>query len=170
MIGASYRQLDHWCTKGVATSVQVAKGSGSQRRFHYRDLVRLRIIKSMRDAGVSLERIAAAFDRAEEIVGDDDVVPYITICGGEPAFVDHTGLTTLLSQPGQGMLGVLGVQGEITRLNETIRNVHPDAHVNPDGLDQQLLPFARPSDAGTGVADGEAPVDTPVEAGQLKLL
>lgn len=120
----------------------------------------------MRDAGIPLERIGAAFERAKELAHSDDITAYITISGEEAAFVDQSGLTSLLNRPGQGILSVLGVEGEITRLNETIRGVHPHAHVNPDGIDQQLLPFAEPSSDGPSALAAAAPA----KAGQQQLL
>ncbi len=162
LIGLTYRQLDHWCTKGIVTSVREAKGSGTQRRFHYRDLVRLRIAKSMRDAGVSLERIGKAFELAEELINDDDITAFIIICGDDIAFVDRQRLMSLLEAPGQGMLNVLKVAHEVRELDASIASAHPDAHVNPDGVDQQLLALDGAS------ATGE--VFRADEAGQLALL
>ena len=40
IVGITYRQLDYWArTDLVRPSVADAKGSGSQRRYSYRDLV-----------------------------------------------------------------------------------------------------------------------------------
>lgn len=59
--GISYRQLDYWARTGLVTpSLQQAKGSGTQRLYSFRDLVHLRVIKSLLDAGVNLPQIRKA--------------------------------------------------------------------------------------------------------------
>ena len=63
IVGISYRQLDHWARTGlVKPSLQEAKGSGTQRLYSFQDLVRLRVIKSLIDAGVDLRKIRKAID------------------------------------------------------------------------------------------------------------
>ena len=68
LVGITYRQLDYWARTNLVTpSVRPADGSGSQRLYGFGDLVELRIIKRLLDAGVSLQRIreAIAHLRAE---------------------------------------------------------------------------------------------------------
>jgi len=61
IVGISYRQLDYWARTGlVRPSVQDAGGSGTQRLYSFEDLVVLRTIKKLLDAGVSLQRIRKA--------------------------------------------------------------------------------------------------------------
>lgn len=63
IVGISYRQLDHWTSTGLVNpSVRDAEGSGSQRLYGFDDIVRLKVIKRLRDAGVSLQRIRKALD------------------------------------------------------------------------------------------------------------
>jgi DNA-binding transcriptional MerR regulator len=63
VVGISYRQLDYWArTKLVRPSVRDAGGSGTQRLYSFRDLVQLKVIKKLLDAGVSLQRIRKAVD------------------------------------------------------------------------------------------------------------
>jgi DNA-binding transcriptional MerR regulator len=67
IVGVSYRQLDHWTSTGLVTpSVRDADGSGSQRLYGFDDIVRLKVIKRLRDAGVSLQRIRKALDEVAE--------------------------------------------------------------------------------------------------------
>ena len=62
VVDITYRQLDHWARKGlVKPSVAPASGSGSQRRYSYEDLLELKVIKNLRDVGLSLQRIERAF-------------------------------------------------------------------------------------------------------------
>jgi DNA-binding transcriptional MerR regulator len=63
IVGISYRQLDYWTTTGlVVPSVRDAEGSGSQRLYSFEDIVRLKVIKSLLDTGVSLQRIRMAIE------------------------------------------------------------------------------------------------------------
>lgn len=59
--GITYRQLDYWARTGlVEPSVREAAGSGSQRLYSFRDILVLKIVKKLLDAGVSLPNIRTA--------------------------------------------------------------------------------------------------------------
>ncbi|SFK14008.1 MerR family transcriptional regulator [Streptomyces pini] len=59
--GITYRQLDYWARTGlVEPSVRPAYGSGTQRLYSFRDVVVLKIVKRLLDAGVSLQNIRTA--------------------------------------------------------------------------------------------------------------
>lgn len=67
IVGITYRQLDYWTTTGLVTpSVRDAEGSGSQRLYSFDDIVQLKLIKSLLDTGVSLQRIRAAIEFVRE--------------------------------------------------------------------------------------------------------
>ena len=71
IVGISYRQLDYWARTGLATpSVQPAMGSGSQRLYSFEDLVELKLIKKLLDAGVSLQRVREAIDYLRTLGSD----------------------------------------------------------------------------------------------------
>lgn len=61
IVGITYRQLDYWDrTELLTPSLRVASGSGTQRLYSFQDLVKARIIKSLLDTGISLQRIRKA--------------------------------------------------------------------------------------------------------------
>ena len=61
--GISYRQLDYWARTGlVEPSIRTATGSGSARLYGFRDILVLKIVKRLLDAGVSLQNIRTAVD------------------------------------------------------------------------------------------------------------
>ena len=61
--GITYRQLDYWArTSLVEPSVRTASGSGTQRLYGFRDILVLKIVKRLLDAGVSLQNIRTAVD------------------------------------------------------------------------------------------------------------
>ena len=71
IVGITYRQLDYWArTDLIRPSLADAKGSGSRRRYSYKDLVELKMIKTLLDAGQKLERVRAAFEYLRDL-GDD---------------------------------------------------------------------------------------------------
>ncbi len=61
--GITYRQLDYWArTLLVEPSIRTASGSGTQRLYGFRDILVLKIVKRLLDAGVSLQNIRTAVD------------------------------------------------------------------------------------------------------------
>jgi DNA-binding transcriptional MerR regulator len=59
--GITYRQLDYWARTGLLRpSIQDAAGSGSRRRYSFQDILQLRIMKRLLDAGISLQQIRSA--------------------------------------------------------------------------------------------------------------
>src|SRR5581483_2679908 len=71
LVGISYRQLDYWArTDLLRPSLADAQGSGTQRRYSYRDLVALKVIKSLLDAGVSLQTARKAIEYLRTHLGE----------------------------------------------------------------------------------------------------
>jgi DNA-binding transcriptional MerR regulator len=67
IVGISYRQLDYWARTGLVTpSIREAGGSGTQRLYSFLDLVQLRVIKKLIDAGISLQRVRKAVSFLQE--------------------------------------------------------------------------------------------------------
>ena len=59
--GITYRQLDYWARTGlVEPTVREASGSGTHRLYSFRDILVLRVVKKLLDAGVSLVNIRTA--------------------------------------------------------------------------------------------------------------
>jgi DNA-binding transcriptional MerR regulator len=72
IVGISYRQLDYWARTGLLRpSLADAKGSGSQRVYSYQDLLELKVVKQLLDAGVNLQKarraLACLRDSGEEL-------------------------------------------------------------------------------------------------------
>jgi DNA-binding transcriptional MerR regulator len=63
LAGVTYRQLDHWARTGlVGSSIRQAAGHGSRRVYSFEDLVALRVVARLLDAGVSLQAIRRAVE------------------------------------------------------------------------------------------------------------
>jgi len=58
LTGISRRKLHHWDCQGVVKpSASPASGRGSRRLYTYRDMLALRVVKSLRDHGISLQKV-----------------------------------------------------------------------------------------------------------------
>jgi DNA-binding transcriptional MerR regulator len=67
IVGISYRQLDYWDRTGlVRPSIREAGGSGTQRLYSFQDMLVLRVIKKLLEAGVGLQQIRKAVDYLRE--------------------------------------------------------------------------------------------------------
>ncbi|MDQ1359319.1 MAG: hypothetical protein QOF20_105 [Acidimicrobiaceae bacterium] len=63
IVGITYRQLDYWArTDLLRPSISEARGSGTQRRYSYLDLLQLKVIKRLLDAGIDLRHARKAID------------------------------------------------------------------------------------------------------------
>jgi DNA-binding transcriptional MerR regulator len=114
--GITYRQLDYWARTGlVEPTVRGAKGSGSQRLYGFRDILLLKVIKRLLDAGVSLQQIRAAVQHLRKR-GTDDLTQVTLMSDGATVYEctsDHEVIDLL--QGGQGVFGIAigGVWREI---------------------------------------------------------
>lgn len=105
-VGITYRQLDYWTTTGlVRASVRDAGGSGTQRLYGFDDIVQLKLIKRLLDAGVGLRRIrsAVAFIREQGLSLKD--VTLVSDGATVYAIDDGRQLIDLL-QRGQGVFAI----------------------------------------------------------------
>ena len=58
IVGVSQRCLDYWAEREVVMpSNRQANGKGSERRYTFGDLVKLAVVKRLREAGLSLQKI-----------------------------------------------------------------------------------------------------------------
>lgn len=113
IVGITYRQLDYWArTDLIRPSLADAKGSGSRRRYSYQNLLELKMIKTLLDAGQKLERVRAAFQYVRDL-GEDLTSAQIVIAGDAVILVkDGEHLIDVVNKhQGQGVLNILAMQG-----------------------------------------------------------
>jgi DNA-binding transcriptional MerR regulator len=56
--GVSFRNIDYWArTKFIAPSIADARGTGTERRYSFSDLLALRVARELREAGVSTQSL-----------------------------------------------------------------------------------------------------------------
>ena len=133
IVGITYRQLDYWArTDLVRPSLEDAKGSGSRRRYSYRDLLELKVIKSLLDAGIKLESVREVFVYLQENLGEDVTTANLVIQGNQAVLVRDGGELIDLVRKGQGVLNVLALANVVTDVDARIvelRPAEPDATV-----------------------------------------
>jgi DNA-binding transcriptional MerR regulator len=134
--GITYRQLDYWARTGlVEPSVRGASGSGTQRLYSFRDILLLKVIKSLLDAGISLQQIrsAVAHLRAR---GTDDLTRVTLMSDGATVYECTSNDEVIdLLQGGQGVFGIAiggvwrDIEGSLAELpsERTTGPAHDDA-------------------------------------------
>ena len=138
--GITYRQLDYWARTGlVVPEVRTAGGSGTQRLYSFRDILLLKVIKRLIDAGISLQQIRTAIDHlrargvqdlTEVTLMSDGVSVYE--CTSDDEVID-------LLRGGQGMFGIAlgGVWRDIEgSLSELPSERAQDEHEAPAATDE----------------------------------
>ncbi|MER7417118.1 MerR family transcriptional regulator [Micromonospora peucetia] len=146
-VGISYRQLDYWArTALVLPSVRDASGSGTQRLYSFRDLVVLKVVKRLLDAGVSLQNIRKAIE-ALRSRGVEDLAGITLISDGTTVYECRSPEEVVdLLQGGQGVFGIaIGgafkeIQGSLSHLpsepamsSESAMSSEPPVTADPAG-------------------------------------
>ena len=133
IVGITYRQLDYWTRTGlVRASLTDAAGSGSRREYSYTNLLELRVIKSLLDAGIKLEAVREVFSYLREHVTSDIASAHIVIDGSRVVLCDGDQLIDVLKR-GQGVLNVLAVstvKDQVDFQLESIRELAASATVH----------------------------------------
>lgn len=128
IVGITYRQLDYWArTDLVRPSLADAKGSGSRRSYSYRDLLELKVIKTLLDAGIKLELIRNAFEYFRESLGDDIPSAQLVLSGSTAMLVrDGSELVDVVNRyRGQGVLNLLALDDVRHELDDAVRELFP---------------------------------------------
>jgi DNA-binding transcriptional MerR regulator len=136
--GITYRQLDYWARTGlVEPTVRSATGSGSQRLYSFRDILLLKVIKRLLDAGVSLQQIRTAVQHLRAR-GTDDLTRVTLMSDGASVYECTSDDQVIdLLQGGQGVFGIaIGgvwreIEGTLSELPSE-RTVEDDAAPHSD--------------------------------------
>ena len=134
--GITYRQLDYWARTGlVVPEIRGARGSGSQRLYSFRDILILKVIKKLIDAGISLQQIRTAIEHLRAR-GVNDLSQVTLMSDGVSVFDCTTDDEVIdLLRGGQGVFGIaLGgvwrdIEGTLSELpGERAEEPEPAAH------------------------------------------
>lgn len=126
IVGITYRQLDYWArTNLLRPSIADARGSGSQRRYSYNDLLELKVIKNLLDAGVSLRSARTAIEYLRQHVGGDIASANLVLNGARSVLV-RTGEEIIdLLRNGQGVLNIVPLAGVKEEVDAGILELSP---------------------------------------------
>ncbi len=149
LIGITYRQLDYWARTGLLRpSVADARGSGSKRLYSYRDLLELKVIKQLLDAGLSLQSARRAVDCLRQNLGADLASAKLVLTEGRSVLAQTNGEVVDLLAGGQGVFNIVPLSGVVDEVDAAI--------VQLGGSREAALPLGWPL-AGTGDGTTGAP-------------
>ena len=140
--GITYRQLDYWArTNLIRPSLSDAKGSGSRRSYEYRDLLELKVIKQLLDAGIKLESVREVFNYLRSHVDTEIAAAHIVISGKAVVLCQGDQLVDVVRN-GQGVLNVL-----------PLANIKSDVDAMIVSLaDRNIVSKSQPSSIASNVA------------------
>jgi len=142
IVGITYRQLDYWARTDLLRPTAVdAQGSGSRRVYTYRDLLELRVIKNMLDAGIRLGSVRDVFTFLRRELDVDIASAHLVVGGGSVVVCNGDELLDAVRN-GQGVLNVLplrSVKDEVdTRILQLERQSTAPNVESPHGITQAV--------------------------------
>ena len=142
VVGITYRQLDYWArTDLLRPSITEAQGSGTQRRYSYRDLLELKVIKRLLDAGISLQSARRALDVLRQ--SGEDVATANLVLNGTQSVLANSGEEIIdLLKGGQGVLNIVPLSGVVSELNAAIHELGPPGAAPVPKGDPSVAPKA----------------------------
>lgn len=143
IVGISYRQLDYWArTDLVRPTLTDAAGSGSRRRYGYTDLLELKVIKSLLDAGIRLENVRDIFSYLRDILGQEITSANLVIQGSTSVVIQSDGELIDLIHKGQGVLNILPLAGVRDEMDARIRELRPPAESSAEVGSEPAAPIS----------------------------
>ncbi|GBD85635.1 HTH-type transcriptional regulator GlnR [bacterium BMS3Abin02] len=109
LVGITYRQLDYWARTGLLRpSLKAARGSGSQRLYSFGDVVQLKVVKRLLDAGMSLKKIRQAIEILRVQLQSDRPLADVTLLSdGLTIYAAHSSQEVVdVFRRGQGVFGI----------------------------------------------------------------
>ncbi len=121
IVGITYRQLDYWArTELVRPSIADARGSGTQRAYSYSDLVRLKVVKNLLDAGVKLQTARKAIEYLREDLGENWATASLVLDGAGSVLARTDDALIDLVRRGQGVLNIVPLGRVVQELDARI--------------------------------------------------
>jgi len=142
----TYRQLDYWARTGlVEPSIRSAAGSGTQRLYSFTDILVLKVVKRLLDAGVSLQNIRVAISHLRAR-GVADLAQITLLSDGTTVYecTSPEEIVDLLAG-GQGVFGI-AVSGALRELSGSLaempgeradQTVEASGGASPDELSER---------------------------------
>jgi DNA-binding transcriptional MerR regulator len=151
IVGITYRQLDYWARTGLLRpSLAEAKGSGSHRLYSYRDLLELKVIKQLLDAGLGLRQARRAIDCLRSGLGEDLASANLVLGAGGSVLRTGEEIVDLL-KGGQGVFNIVPLAPVVGELEAAILDM-AERRGRGEGADAVGDPAGR--EPRPGVAEG----------------
>ncbi len=133
LVGITYRQLDYWARTGLLRpSITDATGSGSQRRYSYGDVLELKVIKRLLDAGLKLQQARQAVECLRGDLGADLASSQLVTGRDSRSVLAHSdGEVVDLLAGGQGVFNILPLSGVVSELEAAIVEIRADDAERP---------------------------------------
>ena len=132
IVGITYRQLDYWArTELLRPSISEARGSGTQRKYSYQDLLELKVIKRLLDAGISLQSARRALDVLRQ--SGEEVITANLVLNGTQSVLATSGEQIIdLLKGGQGVLNIVPLSGVVSELEAAILGLRAEPAAEAD--------------------------------------
>jgi len=128
LVGITYRQLDYWARTGLLRpSIADATGSGSQRRYSYGDVLELKVIKRLLDAGLKLQQARQAVECLRGDLGADLASSQLVLAGSRSVLAQSDGEVVDLLAGGQGVFNILPLSGVVSELDAAIIKIRDES-------------------------------------------
>ena len=126
IVGITYRQLDYWARTDLVRPTSPACGSGSRRTYSYKNLLELKAVKNLLDAGIKLESVRSAFGYLREELDQEPTEVNLVISGKGSVLVRNGEQIIDLLRSGQGVLNVLPLAGVKNEVDARIVELYPE--------------------------------------------
>ena len=144
LVGITYRQLDYWARTGLLQpSLASAKGSGSRRVYSYSDVLELKVIKQLLDAGVSLQSARRAVECLRDDLGSDLASANLVLTGTSSVLARSNGEVVDLLAGGQGVFNIVPLAGGVEALDADIVRLDAQVPAAPAKGRPHRVPVAR---------------------------
>jgi DNA-binding transcriptional MerR regulator len=151
LVGITYRQLDYWARTGLLRpSLAEATGSGSKRRYSYRDVLELKVIKQLLDAGISLQSARRAVDCLRQDLGADLASANLVLTGTGSVLARSDGEVVDLLAGGQGVFNIVPLSGVVGELDADIADIVRIEHGEAATRNRPARPAVRRSARAAG--------------------
>ena len=124
LTGVTYRQLDYWARTNLVTpSITPATGSGSKRSYSYGDVLEIKVIKSLLNSGLSLNRTRQAVECLRSALGVDLASSSLVMSDSGSVLAKSDGDLVDLLRGGQGVFNIVPLAGVVAELTTMIRQI-----------------------------------------------
>lgn len=124
LTGVTYRQLDYWARTNLVTpSITPASGSGSKRAYSYGDVLEIKVIKSLLNSGLSLNRTRQAVECLRSALGADLASSSLVMSDSGSVLAKSDGDLVDLLRGGQGVFNIVPLAGVVAELTTMIRQI-----------------------------------------------